>query len=203
MSEFALPPVYFIRHGQTDWNRARRVQGQSETDLNATGQAQARAIAAALVRLIPDPQQFRFHASPMKRARQTLAPILAAYGLSEQIVRFDDRLREVSFGEMEGRTWPELNALGIEPAVDPEGYYHWRPRGGESYHDVTARVRAWAGELDGPAIIVAHGGISRILRALAFGLAPRELVQLGVPQHRFFRIRDGALDWFDAELQGT
>ena len=54
-----------------------------------------------------------------------------------------------------------------------------------------------------PPIVVAHGGISRIVRGLVFELPKREIVQLKVPQDRFFRISDGGLDWFDARARDT
>ena len=110
--------------------------------------------------------------------------------------RLAHRLRH--FGTAEGKTWPELNALGIDPDRDPEAYHAWRPDGGESYADATARVRDWLHSLTGPALAVAHGGISRIVRGLVLGLPVREIPLLPNPQWKFYCLRDGGIEWFRA-----
>ena len=193
-----LPPIYFVRHGQTDWNAARKVQGQTDIPLNETGHGQARNVAKALVAIEPDPTKFQIYASPLTRTRQTLDHLLAAYGIDESVVKFDDRLREVSFGEREGWTWPELNADGIEPRVDPESYFHWRPVDGESYADVAERVKDWLKEVTRPSIVVAHGGVSRIFRGILLGQTGAEYIGLKVPQTKFFKVEAGEVEWFEA-----
>lgn len=193
-----LPPIYFLRHGETDWNRERRIQGQIDIALNARGREQARKMAAKLAEVMPAPDGFHLYSSPLQRARQTMAAVLAAYGLPETEVTHDARLKELSFGEVEGRPWSDVHALGVAPEVKPEAYHDWRPAGGESYADGRDRVGEWLESLHQPVIVVAHGGISRILRGLVFDLPKCEIVQLKVPQDRFFRIADGGLDWFDA-----
>jgi len=197
------PPIYFLRHGETDWNRERRIQGQIDIALNARGRDQAGKMAAKLAEVMPAIDGFDLYSSPLMRARQTMAAVLAAYGLSETAVMHDERLKELSFGDFEGRPWSDVHALGIAPEVRPEAYHDWRPARGESYADGRVRVGEWLESLQGPAIVVAHGGISRILRGLVFGLAKREIVQLKVPQDRFFRIEAGGLDWFDARDRDT
>ena len=204
MSDFSgLPPIYFLRHGETDWNRERRIQGQIDIALNARGREQARKMAAKLAEVMPAIDGFRLYASPLGRACQTIAAVLTAYGLPESEVTRDERLKELSFGNFEGRPWSDVHALGIAPEVRPEEYHDWRPPGGESYADGRTRVGDWLESLDRPAIVVAHGGISRILRGLVFNLPRREIVQLKVPQDRFFRIEGGGLDWFDARERDT
>lgn len=198
-----LPPIYFLRHGETDWNKDRRIQGQTDIPLNQTGLAQAARMAAKLRQVVPDIAKFDLVASPLGRARQTMEAVLAAYGLVDDAVAYDDRLKELSFGDAEGLTWRELDARGLNRDVDPEGYHDWRPGGGESYRDGRRRVGEWLAGLGNPTIVVAHGGISRIVRGLAFDLPPREIVSLKVPQDRFFRIEDGGLDWFDARDVAT
>jgi broad specificity phosphatase PhoE len=110
----------------------------------------------------------------------------------------EDRLIELNFGEAEGKTWPELNQLGIDPEADPAGYHAWRPQGGESYADATVRVQAWLDSLSGPALAVAHGGISRIVRGLVLGLPVHEIPLLRNPQWKFYRLKAGGIEWFDA-----
>lgn len=198
----ATPPIIFIRHGETDWNRAKRIQGRADVGLNDVGRGQARAIACRLKELIGDAGRHEFHCSPLLRARQTMAAVLAEFGLADDCVRYDERLSERAFGLFDGRTWPELFAAAGDPAVDPEAYHRWRPEIGEGYPEVAERVGCWLVTLSRPAIVVSHSGVSRILRGLLLGLAQRDVVHLPVPQHRFFRVSDGRVEWFDARRGG-
>ena len=195
------PPLYFVRHGETEWNRTRRIQGRTDIPLNAAGRAQAAAIARRLKDLVASPETLDFHCSPLGRARQTMAAILAAFGLPADHAVMDDRLMERSFGAYDGQTWQELFAAGIDPDRQPEAYHDWRPDGGESFVDMTDRVQAWLGELRQPTIVVSHGGVSRVLRGLMLGLDKAEVVHLDVPQHRFYRIAEGHITWFDLSLE--
>ena len=193
------PEIWFVRHGETDWNRDQRIQGRTDTPLNETGHRQAAAIAAALRKHLPSLDGHRLEVSPLARPRQTLQHVLDAYGLGWERVRIEPRLAEIHFGALEGRTWAELNRLGIRPEDDPAGYHAWRPQGGESYADATTRVAEWLDGLDHDRlVVVAHGGVSRILRGLVLGLEAHEVVGLANPQRRFYRLKDGRLDWFDA-----
>lgn len=189
--------IIFIRHGETDWNRDRRIQGRAEVGLNAVGLGQARAAALRLGQMIGGTDRYDFHTSPSLRARQTMLAVVAALRLDDANVRRDERLAEREFGEFEGRTWPELFAAGGDPADDPEAFYHWRPKGGESYADVVGRVGGWLAELRGPVVVVSHSGVSRALRGLVLGLTKAEIVHLPVPQDRFFRLAEGRIEWFD------
>lgn len=193
-----LPPFYYFRHGETAWNKERRIQGQIDIPLNATGHMQAEAMGKRLAQVIDDPSGFRFVSSPLERTRQTMGHVLKALGLPEGHSDTDDRLKELAYGVWEGTYWPEVNATGIEPERDPEGFHAWRPEEGESYVDAQARARDWLSSLDRPHIVVGHGALSRVIRGLIFALEPREIVQLKVTQSRFFRVADGGLDWFDA-----
>ena len=197
------PPLYFVRHGETDWNRDRRIQGRTDIPLNAAGRAQASAIARRLRQIVGEPQSVDFFASPLGRARQTMAAILAGFGLPEDHVLIDDRLTERGFGAYDGQTWRELFAAGIDPDRDPATYHDWRPEGGESFADVAERVGAWLGGVTRPAIVVSHSGVSRVLRGLMLGLDKAEIVHLDVPQHRFYRISGREITWFDLRLART
>ena len=91
--------LYIIRHGETSWNVERRLQGASDTDLNENGIALA-AITGAAMKEIPFDCCF---SSPLKRARETARLVLAGRNIP---VTEDERLREISFGEWEGRIPP-------------------------------------------------------------------------------------------------
>lgn len=93
--------VYLLRHGLTDWNKLRRVQGSSDIPLNEEGRRVARLTAEGMRDMPID----LVYSSPLKRARET-AEIICA-GRDVPIV-FDERIREIGFGEFEGVTWPEI-----------------------------------------------------------------------------------------------
>ena len=194
-----FPELWFIRHGETDWNLKRRIQGQTDIPLNETGHAQANAIAQALAGQHDSLDGFDLHVSPLHRPRQTMQYIVDGFGLDWTNITIDERLKELNFGELEGSTWPELNARGLDPEKDPEGYHAFRPKGGESYADATARVRDWLDSLTRPTIAVAHGGISRIVRGLALNLPIAEIPGLHNPQWKFYRLRDSEIEWFRAK----
>lgn len=198
MSEL-YPELWFIRHGETDWNLERRIQGQTDIALNDTGHAQAGAIAQAVAGLHDSLDGYDLHVSPLHRPRQTMQYILDGFSLDWTGVTIDERLTELNFGELEGSTWPELNARGLDPEKNPEGYHGFRPKGGESYADATVRVRDWLASLTRPTIAVAHGGISRIVRGIVLDLPVAEIPGQHNPQWKFYRLKDGEIEWFRAK----
>ena len=125
--------LYFIRHGETDWNRDRRYQGQMDIPLNATGREQAarngRVLAATLGARAAG---LDYVASPLERARETMQIVRGELGLAPDAYRTDDRLKEVHYGHWEGQLQDELRTS------DPEGFaardldaWGWQPRGGD------------------------------------------------------------------------
>jgi probable phosphoglycerate mutase len=189
--------LYFVRHGETDWNRARRYQGQRDIPLNATGRGQAarngRLLAEAL-----DGQaaSLDYVASPLVRARETMEIMRAELALPRPGYRTDDRLREIHYGHWEGRVWQEL------PRIDPEGYaarqadpWNWQPAGGESYRMLSERVGGWLAETGRDAVVVAHGGVSKVLRGLVLRLSAADIAQLDVPQDKVLVVTAGTIRW--------
>jgi broad specificity phosphatase PhoE len=150
-------PFYFLRHGETDWNKARRLQGLTDVPLNARGEAQAelaRGIAAGLgLKSIA--------VSSLSRARRTAEIVNRDLGLR---VTHYDSLREFDVGPYEGST-------------DGSWLEHWFAdglvAGPESFGDFRKRVLAGMIEalaLEHPVLIVAHGGVFWALQRLV-GLA--------------------------------
>ena len=104
----------------------------------------------------------------------------------------DARLIEISFGIYEGRLHTELMAGEMAMAGERDAdFWYFRPPGGESYEDVAQRVLAFARELTGPAIIVAHGGILRILRRLIEDFPAERAVNWFPPQDSVVHFIDG------------
>jgi len=86
--------------------------------------------------------------------------------------------------------------------VTPEGYearladpFNWRPRGGESYRDLMERIVGWLESLEGNAVVVSHGGVSRVLRGHLLGIDPSEVPFLEVPQDKVLVLRPGEISW--------
>ena len=193
----SLPTIYFVRHGETDWNRQSLIQGSIETDLNAHGQQQAQDVAQALLYKREELIGFQFVCSPQRRAQQTMGYITSALGISMEQVKTEPRVRELGFGVWEGKPIWELKASLIYPA-DAEGKYYWRPEGGENYADGLARVDNWLATVTQPTLVVAHGAVGRCLMGFVAGLKPEDTVRLKTPQGCYCRLRNGQIDWFDA-----
>lgn len=151
-----MKELWWIRHGETDWNLAGRIQGSADVELNETGISQARALARRLQEVTFD----AVYASDLARAVRTAH--LATCGAD---VRSDPRLRELAYGMLEGARWAELSDEQAEAAR------HWHedplrrrlPGGGESYDDLAARVAAFVADLpaEGRFAAFAHGGTIR------------------------------------------
>jgi broad specificity phosphatase PhoE len=188
--------LYFVRHGETDWNAENRLQGQTDVPLNETGRGQAVRNGRVLKELIPHPDAVDFVASPMARTRETMEIVRAELGLTRNGFRLDERLKEVDFGHWEGRRWSELRAL------DPEGFanreadpFYWRPRGGESYADLARRTVAWLRDVERDTVVVSHGGVSRTLRGHILKLSPMEVPFLRVPQDKVLLLSAEGIAW--------
>lgn len=189
--------LYFLRHGETEWNRLQRYQGQQDIPLNATGREQAsrngRTLAAALGASAAD---LDFVASPLQRARETMELARESMGLPRHDYRQDPRLAEICYGHWEGQLWSDL------PKLDPEGYtarlsdfWGWQPKNGESYAMLSDRVALWLQDVDRSGVVVAHGGVMRVLRGLVESLAPEAIQALPVPQDKVLILEGDTVRW--------
>lgn len=197
-----LPPIVFVRHGETDWNRAGRLQGRTEIPINEVGRAQAEQVGdhwLALHRrgLLPfGPGETPFYVSPMHRTRATAELLRRRMALPEAGYRVDARLVEIAFGQWEGLTWPEIRAREPEAAASRDAdRWGFAPPGGENYAMVTSRVAEFLAGLDGPACVVAHGGVARAFLVLCGGLAPEAAAREDIGQGRILLLADGAARW--------
>ena len=164
------PLLYFIRHGETDWNVERRLQGQHDTPLNARGRSQALHCGMVLRGLIGragrTPDTFDFVASPLGRTRETMELVRAALDVDPQGYATDARLAELSFGRWEGFTFAELQQNPADrSALAGREHDKWRvvPPGGESYADLLVRVRQWHAGVTRDTVVVSHGVVCRTL----------------------------------------
>lgn len=183
--------IFLIRHGETEWNRARRYQGWSDSPLTPRGIAQAEAIGRRLCTL-PEAAGATIVASPLGRARRTAEIIAECLGRTIS-PRFDERLREISLG-----SWDGLDRVEIMSRMGPgfeEFAWYFRTPDGETYDVFAGRLAAWLDQCDEcPLIVVCHGVVTRVLRGLYAGLPKSEAMRLAVPQDRIFRLAGGAIE---------
>jgi probable phosphoglycerate mutase len=190
------PILYVVRHGETDWNREGRLQGQRDISLNELGRAQAAEAACRLQALVARPEALDYVASPMERTRETMELLRGALGLDPAGYRTDPRLVELTFGEWEGRTWREVRKADPDRASarerDKWGYV---PPGGESYAGLAARTRPFLEEVARDTVVVAHGGVARVFLAIACGVSNRHAASLDIWQGRALVIRPSRFEW--------
>ncbi|GLZ55295.1 histidine phosphatase family protein [Actinomycetospora sp. NBRC 106378] len=160
--------IVLLRHGRTAWNAERRMQGRLDPPLDGTGAAQAEATAPGVRDLGP----VVVLASDQARAWQTAAA--ATEGLDVE-PRKEPRLRETDVGQWQGLVDHEVEA-GWPGGLDAwRGDAHFHPPGGESRHDAYLRALPVVHELldadlDGTALLVAHGGVILALTCGFLGL---------------------------------
>lgn len=194
------PRLYFLRHGETDWNAEGRLQGRQDIPLNALGRAQAVHAGQTLKKLLASaghaPQALAFQCSPMSRTRETLEIARRELGLPAEGGEFDDRLVEFTFGRWEGLTWPEVCVRDPELASARQAdKWNFTPPGGESYAELTQRLAPWLAEQERPSVVVSHGGVARALMAMIGGLAEERAPTADIWQGRVLVFSGNRFDW--------
>jgi broad specificity phosphatase PhoE len=188
--------IYFIRHGETEWNAEARYQGQADVPMNARGCAQAARNGETLRPLLPEIAEADYVASPLARARETMQIVRTVLDLPPDDFRIDDRLTEAHYGDWQGTLaadLPRLDAEGLTARTrDP---FRWRPHGGESYEDLMARTVPWLDAIERDTVVVSHGGVSRVLRGHILRLDLKSVPLLDVPQDRVLVLRHDTIDW--------
>ncbi len=197
----AVPTIYFLRHGETEWNALGRLQGTKDIPLNVRGRGQAVQAAGILADLFrrdgKDKAALPYVSSPLGRARQTMELARGKLELPVPNYSLDDRLREIGYGAWEGLT------LAESEASDPEVYARrladkWTvaPAGGETYAAVQLRMRDWYESRLVDTVAVAHGGTCRALM-VALGIeTPASAAELYIEQGAVYVFRDGRLEKF-------
>ena len=187
-----------VRHGETDWNRDNRFQGHADPPLNATGRAQARALATEL----NDRSFAAAHTSPLRRAAETAAILAGALRL-EPVP--DASLKEVDVG-----SWSGLTRTEVERRF-PAGFTRWLEYGhgwgdGETYDELGARVVSGLVDIaerhpGEDVLAVTHGGPIRSALAAAervsFDEARRSIHVVGNCAVVRLAVRNGKLERVD------
>ncbi|MCX7364467.1 MAG: histidine phosphatase family protein [Alphaproteobacteria bacterium] len=198
-------PLYILRHGETAWNTERRMQGNKNSDLTELGRRQALAVGRALkaeLDLTPGPTVF--WRSPLGRVRETAEIIGRELGLSATDWREDDRLKELSYGQWEGQSWQEIEAVRPNALndwkADPHGFC---PPGGETHFELRRRSAEFLAAVAAAGVrtvVVGHGVSGAVVRGLHLGLSAEAMFVLPKPQDAFFRLLDGREDRIAAAL---
>ena len=191
--------IYAIRHGQTDWNVAERLQGTRDISLNEVGREQAIGNGRKLAALLgPAAREFDYVSSPLTRTRQTMELVRGALNLDPQDYRTDDLLIELSFGDWEGRTLEEVartDRRGVRARKGDKWSFLPPGAGAESYAMLAARVADWLETVERQTVCVCHGGVIRSFLHLVGHLSGSEAAVAGVPQDRILRIDDTGTSW--------
>jgi broad specificity phosphatase PhoE len=193
-----VPTIYYIRHGETEWNALGRLQGAQDIPLNELGRRQSvhagRILADLLERDSQSASLLAFVASPLGRARQTMDLVRGVLRLPLSGYGIDDRLREIGYGQWEGATLAEMQAQ--DPVLfDRRQAEKWTvaPPGGETYVSVQARMADWYHGLAADMVAVAHGGTARALMVVLGLETPESAADLPIEQGAVYVFRDGGL----------
>lgn len=182
--------ITLVRHGQTDWNLARRIQGTTDIPLNETGRADAHAAAE----ILSATGHHAVYASPLVRAHETARIIADRLGMEAPATTHDMRERE--FGDGEG--------MLVADYLERFGDWHASPPGAESLETVRDRAldaldaiarqsRRRSAPVAESVIVVTHGGVIRsLLGHTSSGTLPREGEML----------RNGSVHRFEASRSG-
>ena len=174
--------IFMARHGETDWNVERRIQGSTDIPLNENGIRQAHSLAGYLERQVVGKGGAITHifTSPLERAKETAEIVGARLRVPVEAV---SGLEEMNFGICEGKSWLEAKAMYPQELSEwEENKRERRILGGESYQDVLDRFfsaykimkrRLSLAELDGEKdnniLIITHGAVIMLLLSLRDG----------------------------------
>ncbi len=186
----SLPPVFILRHGQTEWNLQRRCQGQLNSNLTLLGRSQAADQGVLLQDVLLQNLTAQIVCSPQGRARETAKIALAKFN---HPVSYDPRIAEVGAGVWSGlphaqiaTKWPLLfndDLTIFEASLNAVD--------GEGYEALQVRCLDFLNTVSEPAVVFTHGITSMVLRGLICGLSFDEIAQLPFTQGCIFALVEG------------
>ncbi|HXN59949.1 MAG TPA: histidine phosphatase family protein [Acidimicrobiales bacterium] len=186
MQFLPIEEVFLVRHGETEWNRTGRRQGQLDAPLTENGSAEIQRVAERIGSLPID----GVFSSPLGRAMTTAQ---AYAGILQQTITTIDDLREIHHGDMAGMTNEEIErAFPGQLTRRSRDAYQWRFPKGESYADADLRAASALREIaqSGSArpLIVTHEMIGRMLLRNLLDLGPQEALRLGLNQKEIYQV---------------
>lgn len=176
------PDLYLMRHGQTEWNLAGKMQGRLDSPLTELGIAQARRQAQLVTHITAER-----YSSPQGRAVRT-----AEIAFGKLVFKTDSRLCEIDTGEFTGHSIRELQQSYPEAFKGKSIDWYDRTPQGENFAQLSARCQSFMDDLTGPALVVTHGITLRMLCALALGMPLARLAEFSVEQGAVHVVRKAA-----------
>ena len=190
-----MTTLILVRHGESEWNRAGRIQGQVNSPLTDLGISQARAISDYLSGIFLN-QELEIYSSPLKRAIQTAEIIAKGIDHLSSEVIIEERLNDFNLGEISGTYgWDKVAEIFPEQAQlrlqDPMRFH---PSGGESGAEFEARLRSLMEELmgsDTTKLMVSHGIVNKFIRGIYNNISGKEMINLGESQNTIYCLEHG------------
>ena len=190
-----MTTLILVRHGESEWNRAGRIQGQVNSPLTDLGINQAKAIRDYLSGIHIN-QELEIYTSPLDRALQTAEIIAQGIDYPSRKIIIEERLNDFNLGEISGTFgWDKVAEIFPEQAQlrlqDPMRFH---PSGGESGAEFEARLRSLLEDLmdDGTLkLMVSHGIVNKFIRGILKNLSGKEMVELGESQNTIYRLEQG------------
>ncbi|MBM5100089.1 histidine phosphatase family protein [Vibrio parahaemolyticus] len=184
--------IFVLRHGETEFNADKKLQGHCNSSLTSKGCDQARRVGTTLKQYVEN-RPFRVYSSTLGRALQTSQIVCEELNYSYENLNKEPRLKEFSLGEWEQRTIPSLEQE-IPNLLAQNDWYLQAPNC-ETYESVRERLSSWLIDVahDEDIVVVSHGLTGIVLRGLLLGMDYTQVWQQDLPQDAFFIIEDGRI----------
>ena len=190
-----MTTLILVRHGESEWNRAGRIQGQVNSPLTDLGISQAGAISDYLSGIFLN-QELEIYSSPLERAIQTAQIIAKGIDHLSSEVIIEERLNDFNLGEISGTYgWDKVAEIFPEQAQlrlqDPMRFH---PSGGESGAKFEARLRSLMEEMKGDdttKLLVSHGIVNKFIRGIYKNISGKEMINLGESQNTIYCLEHG------------
>ncbi|EHZ2538435.1 TPA: histidine phosphatase family protein [Vibrio parahaemolyticus] len=184
--------IFVLRHGETEFNAVKKLQGHCNSSLTSKGSDQARRVGTTLKQYVEN-RPFRVYSSTLGRALQTSQIVCEELNYSYENLNKEPRLKEFSLGEWEQRTIPSL-VQEIPNLLAQNDWYLQAPNC-ETYESVRERLSSWLSDVahDEDIVVVSHGLTGIVLRGLLLGMDYTQVWQQDLPQDAFFIIEDGRI----------
>ena len=185
-----MTALILVRHGESEWNREGRVQGQFDSPLTEMGVVQAKSVSRYLSGvLLKEP--LRIYTSPLERASETASIIAEELQYPKKKIIIEQRLNDFNLGVIAGtygwqkvaEMYPDLARMRLQ---DPLRFH---PPGGECGADFEARLRSFLDDLQDDGItklLVSHGIVNKFIRGIRRNLKGEEIIALGESQDTIY-----------------
>lgn len=184
--------IFVLRHGETEFNADKKLQGHCNSSLTSKGCDQARRVGTMLKQYVEN-RPFRVYSSTLGRALQTSQIVCEELNYSYENLNKEPRLKEFSLGEWEQRTIPSLEQE--VPNLLAQNDWYLQAPNCETYESVRERLSSWLSDVahDEDIVVVSHGLTGIVLRGLLLGMDYTQVWLQDLPQDAFFIIEDGRI----------